>query len=136
MQDQPKNRERVSSWITKVLSDLSLLGELKRQINLLTPGPPLTEALSLEEKRAHFSEKTKLLSKVLEILPNQMELAAGATSLSKITYPYHKRRNAQTTKEMQEAERELDLLWQQVDDSSSDIGGKCLHELLSSILEK
>ena len=94
LRSDPKNRERVSSWTASVLSDLSLLGELKRQINLLTLGPPMIEALCLEEKQAHFSENTKLLNKVVGILTNEMKLAASVTPLSKFIYSYHKRRNA------------------------------------------
>ena len=58
------SRERVSSWVAKVLSDLALLGEFRRQIGLLRPGSPMTEAVSTEEQQTEFSRRMKLVARV------------------------------------------------------------------------
>lgn len=129
-----QSRERLSSWLANLLSSLSLLAELKRQIGLLRPGPPMTEALPMEEQQAEFARKTQLLSKVFGILTKGMRLAAVGTPLVKFNYPSEKRRTAAVTQQMQEAERNLDLFWKEVDHHVIRCEGKSLSTILSGVL--
>ena len=129
-----KNRERVSPWIARLLSELSLLGELRRQMGLLKPGPPMTEALPVEAQNAEFARQTKSLSQVFNILTKEMSLSAAGTPLSKFDYPSEKRRTAATTKLMQQAEANLDAFCKVVDEHCIKNGGKSLHVLLAGVL--
>lgn len=132
------SRERLSSSLAHVLSNLSLLAELKRQIGLLRPGPPMMEALSLAEQQAEFTKKSQLVSKVFGIFGEQkdMKLSAIGTPPSKFNYPSHKRRTAAVTRELQEAESNLDAFWKAVDSQVFRKAGKSLHDLLKGVLEE
>ena len=52
----------------------------------------------------------------------------------KVDYPSAKRRTAQTTEKMREAEKNLDMFWKAVDDHYERNTGQTLHGLLSSVL--
>ena len=125
-----QNRERVSSWIARVLSDLSLLAELRRQMGLLNPGPAMTEAVSGEEKREKFSSRMKLFSRIHEIFNKGMTLAGTGTPLTKFKYPSEKSPDATVTKQLQQAERNLDKFWEEVDKQFVKHGGEDLHSML------
>ena len=111
-----KSRERMSSWVAKILSDLSLLGEFRHQIGLLRPGSPMTEAVSTQEQQTEFSRRMKLVARVLETFQKGIVYSLTGTPLSKFSYPSDKRLNANVTKSLQEAEHNLDAFWKEIDD--------------------
>ena len=129
-----QNRERVSSWIARVLSDLSLLAELRRQMGLLNPGPAMTEALSNEEKREEYSSRMELFSRIHEIFTKGMTLAGSGTPSTKFKYPSEKSPNAIITKQLQQAEHNLDKFWEEVDKQFVKRGGENLHSMVGGIL--
>ena len=129
-----KNRERVSSWVARILSDLSLLAELRRQMGLLHPGPAMTEAVSPEEQQEEFSSRMKLFSRIYEVLNKGMILADSGTPLTKFNYPSEKSLNATITKQLQQAERNLDNFWQAFDKQFLKHGGRDLHSMLAGVL--
>lgn len=116
MRKDRKSRERLSSWLANVLSDLSLLGELKRQVELLWPGPSILKAVDIEEQEKEYKEKSMLLDHVLGIFKKGMRLAAVGTPLTKYNHPSEKKRTATVTQQVREAERNLDRFWKTVDD--------------------
>ena len=129
-----KNLKRLSPWLADVLSNLCLLAELKRQHGLLYPGPPMEVSVDQAELQADFSSKTRLVSKVFDILTKGMKLATAGTPLSNFNYPSGKRRTATVVRQMQEAENNLDLFWKQVDDHVFSQSGQSLHQLLAGVL--
>lgn len=133
-----KSRERLSSSLAYVLSNLSLLAELQRQIGLLWPGPPMTEAVDLDDKQAEYTRKSQLLSKVFDVLGGNkiLKLSAVGTPLSLFNYPSHKWRTATVTKELQVAELNLDAFWKTVDSHVIRKSGKSLHDLLVGVLDE
>ncbi len=134
IRSSPANRERVSPWIANLLSDISLLAELKRQIELAWPGPAMVEILDQDEKKEHYAEKTELLRHIFYLLCNPMDLASAALPLSKFNYPSHKRQNQEVVAKMQQAETNLDAFWSKVDDYCTQDGGSGLHQLLEGVL--
>ena len=78
-----KSQERVSSWVARVISDLSLLGEIRRQLGSLRPGPPMTEAVSIEDKQEEFSSRMKLTARIYEIFTKDMKIASAGLPQSK-----------------------------------------------------
>ncbi len=129
-----KSRERVSPWVARVLSDLSLLGEFRRQVGLLRPGPPMIEAVSEEDQQAEFTKRMKLFARVHETFQKNMVLSSTGTPLSKFNYPSDKRLNENTTKGLQEAEQNLDAFWTEVDKQYLENGGKSLGDTLAGVL--
>ena len=129
------SRDRISPYIANLISELSLLGELKRQIGLATPGPKMTELLDEEEKQAEFGRKTQLLSEVYGALSNVGKGLAGVgTPLGKFNYPSDKRRTLATTQKMQLAEESLDAFWKYVDEHCKKTANKTVHQMLIDIL--
>lgn len=129
------SRDRISSYVANLISELSLLGELKRQIGLATPGPKITELIDEEEKQAEFSKKTKILSEVYGALNNVGKgLAEVGTPLGNFNYPSEKRRTLATTQKMQLAEQNLDTFWKFVDDHCKKTANKTVHHMLINIL--
>ena len=129
------SRERLSAWIADLISDLSLLAELKRQIGLSTPGPAMTQIVPEDIKQAEFAAKTKLISDILRVIKGT-DLAKVGYPLHKFNYPSNKRRSLATTQRMQEAEGMLDMFWRQVDQQCSGEVGKTVHQLLEGVLKE
>ena len=131
------SRERLSPWLARVLSQLSLLAEIKRQIGLIHPGPSITEALPVKERQDLFESKIELDSKITIILYTGLNFVDIGTPLSKFDYPGHKRRTAAVTKQLQEAEGNLDRFWHKIDDHCFKASrGKTLHQLFAGVLEQ
>lgn len=93
------SRARISPYIASLISEFSLLGELKRQVGLATPGPVMDEFVKDEEKQVEFSRRTKLLSQVYDVLTNAV-LADVGTPLSEFHYPSNKWRTSETTQKI------------------------------------
>ena len=129
------SRDRISPYIANLISELSLLGELKRQIGLATPGPKMTELVDEEKKQAEFSKKTKTLSEVYGAFTNLGEGLAGVgTPLAKFNYPSEKRPALATTQKMQQGEESLDIFWKYVDEHCKKAANKTVHQMLTGIL--
>ncbi|KAL8788644.1 MAG: hypothetical protein Q9213_001572 [Squamulea squamosa] len=130
------SRERISPYIASLISDLSLFGELKRQIGLATPGPRMAESIDEEERHAEFDKRTKLFRQIYKTLSSLgMGLAEFGTPLGKFNVPSHKRRTRATTQTMQLAERNLDLFWDHIDVSCRDTAGSSVHQMLNKVLQ-
>ncbi|KAL9611775.1 MAG: hypothetical protein Q9167_003586 [Letrouitia subvulpina] len=129
------SQARISPYVASLISEFSLIGELKRQLELTTPGPRMVELLEDEEKKAEFSRKTKLLSQVYNVFTDVI-LADVGTPLNKFYYPSNKRRTPETTQKMQQAENNLDIFWARVDDYCEKTAGKRLHQILRDVLKE
>ena len=132
-----RNRERVSSWVPRILSDLSLLAELRRQMGLLNPGPVRQKAISIEEQGKEFSGRMRLFFRIFKTFNKAMmgmTLVGSGTPLSKFNYPSEKILNATITKQLQQSEGNLDSFWEEVDKQFHTLGGEDLHSLLTGIL--
>lgn len=135
LRSDAKNRERVSPWVARVLSDLSLFGEFRRQIGLLRPGAPMIQAASTKDQQAEFTKRMKLFARVYETFQKNMVFSSTGTPLTKFTYPSDKRLTANTTKSLQQAEEYLDAFWSEVDvQSLENNAGELLHDMLAHIL--
>ena len=134
MRTSSSNRELVSPCVARALSDLSLLGEIRRQIGLLRAEASMAQAVSPEELETEYFKRTKLLSQVHHTLHVDKHYSKAGTPLSKFNYPSSKRRNASVTYSLQEAERNLDTFWKEVDERFLKQDGKDLHTLLAGML--
>lgn len=131
------SRERISPYIASLISDLSLFGELKRQIALVTPGPRMDVVVEQKEKHAVFNKKIKLFSQTFTTLTGLGKgLAEVGTPLWKFDYPSHKRRTQATTETMQHAEHNLDTFWSHVDEHCKAKTSGTIHQMLREILKE
>ena len=135
-----QNRKRLTPWLVAVLSELSLLGELQRQLGLLNQRPVHTERASsrakcVKEYTKQFYAETDDLDRAYTVL-DELELVPFAMPFDKFNYPCHRRRTETTTRTMQEAEKALDKFWQHIDVHSVSTCGKSFHELFNLEFEE
>jgi hypothetical protein len=125
---------RISPWISAVLSDIAVISEIQWRLSLHQPGYGATAPVSTEKLHAEFSKRTALVAQLHQAL-QQMRLAdVGTPTFGRFDYPSEKRRTSFTTKKMREAEENLDLFWSTVDDHIIKKTGETLHDLLSSVI--
>ncbi|KAG7005727.1 hypothetical protein G7Y79_00018g045340 [Physcia stellaris] len=134
-----QNRRCLSSWVASLLSELSLLGELERQVSLLNERPLWASKLDEEKDRnkqfkAQLDKDTVAVERLYWIFDRELNLAPLAIPLEKYNYPIHKRRTATTTRTMQEAEKELDAFWAHLDAQCFKHVGQTLHQLFNGSL--
>ena len=131
------SRERISSWIADLISDFSLFGELKRQVDLASPGNRMNALVDTEELHQAFDKKMGLLKEVMKISEGVGScFTEQGFSLDSFQYPVNKRRTKATTERMQKAESNLDKFWTNVDRHFIRKGGKSPHELCSELIEE
>jgi hypothetical protein len=126
-------KERISPWISQILSDLSVIGELEWRVSLHQPGIGIDHSMRQEELFAEFSRRTTLFSKFYET-GKTLQLVNVGTPLRRFDYPSGKRRTATSTEKMRDTENQLDQFWKAVDDHFERKTGMTLHQLLSSLL--
>ena len=128
-----QNGVRMSPWLVSVVSELSLLGELQRQLVLHNDQAvwthPMTGLGALKEYQERFYDETNDMERVYSMMDTDLELAPFALPFDRFNYPCHKRRTATTTRTMQEAEKALDEFWNHIDVHSVSKCGKRLHEV-------
>ena len=131
------SRERISPYLASLISDLSLFGELKCHIALVTPGPRMTVVVEQKELNAKFNKKIKLFSQTFTTLTGLGKgLAKVGTPQSKFDHPTYKRRTQATTEKLQQAEKNLDIFWRHVDDHCKEKTSGTVHQMLSEILKE
>ena len=139
LQSDGKQRKRISTWVTRFISDLTIAAELERQMSLYQPEAwakifyqGLTEELMLDE----YLRRTPWVTIVMQGM-KKMRLAEGVSFLRKCGYPSDKTRTAQRTREMIEAETALDAVWNRVDEEFVELTEeKELHDFLRIIFPK
>lgn len=127
-------KERISPWISRVLSDLSVISELEWRLSLHQPGIGLDRPVQEPELFAEFSRRTALLSTFYETAKT-LQLADIGSPLRRFDYPSEKRRTAILTAKLRDAENELDQFWEIVDNHFMQKIGMTVHQLLSTILK-
>lgn len=136
LRSDARSRERVSGWTARLISELSLMAELKRQVGLLSPGSPMTEFLSLEDQKEEFSKRMSFMKKTFNVFQKDMALSSVGTPLTKFNYPAEKRQTRSTTRLLQEAERSLDEFWAKIDRHFVKHSGETLHQMISEVFSE
>jgi hypothetical protein len=114
-----------------MLSDLAVLSEIERQLDLHEPR--FMGAVSEDNLRSVFMERITGIRTLIEGL-KEIHLADVGTLFVKVNYPSGKQRTAATTEKMREAERNLDTFWQTVNDHYIERTGKTYQEHMESKL--
>jgi hypothetical protein len=137
VQDDPEQKGRFSAMVAGIFSDLALLAETLRQINLYQPWASTFEHSAVGDDETIRLECAKTLSIFTDIakgLKGVKSLGAlGAPLQNKFHYPVGKRRTKQTVDAMRRAEHHLDLFWQNIDQNfeSTNSVPEGVHRLLS-----
>ena len=138
LQSDAKQRSRISTWVAHIISDLTIVAELERQMSLYQPEPVeklLHEGLTENLMHQEYTKRTPIILIVNHGI-GTMRLSSGECPLRNCHYPSDKPRTAQRTREMIDAERILDAFWNKVDEHFVEQTGKTLHELTRSAFPK
>ncbi|KAI4129019.1 MAG: hypothetical protein LQ347_003935 [Umbilicaria vellea] len=138
VQSDKKQRKRISPWVTHILSDLTVVAELERQMSLYqrSPGAKMFyKGLTEEMLEEEYLRRTWMISGLTNEM-RTMKFTNGVAPLRKCCYPSDRQPTAQRAKEMINAETVLDALWTQVDKHfSAKTRGK-LHEVTRFLFPK
>ena len=126
-------KDRISPWISRVLSDLSVIAELEWRISLHQPGIEIIHPVEEKELFTEFAKRSTLFAKFFDVAQSLNLLDVG-TPLQRFDYQSGKWRTATSTAKMRAAEKQLDQFWAAVDDHFQQKTGTTLQELLSSVL--
>lgn len=131
----------VSSYLVAYISDLSIVAECLRQIEIYQPWANSFEHFAAERTSEIESEYAKTSEPWVRILQTlkKSEIALGrhaGLANGKFYYPVEKRRTRETVEAMQSAEQALDNFWLKVDEllhlNIKSLNGLALKELLGS----
>ncbi|KAG8525269.1 uncharacterized protein KY384_008913 [Bacidia gigantensis] len=128
-----QENERLTPYLAQMLSDLSLLGELQRQVSLRVAGPRMTLTASEEEKEKRFKTRNRPESKLAEILATPVTLSDKGTPLDRFSCP-SRSTTQMSTRATQRAESELDAFWSFFDVCVRRNTKATLHEILKDVL--
>lgn len=130
IENDHKERQRLSSVAVAIVSHLGLLAEIWRQISLSFPGPSFTSAVPHSIVTARASDRAATMNKLLLPVDEIARSSKIALPLQRLKYPSDVRRTVAVTHEMQKAERQLDLFWKRFDNYISEKTGETVDSLL------
>ncbi|KAL9109591.1 MAG: hypothetical protein Q9227_005771 [Pyrenula ochraceoflavens] len=149
IQSEPKASELISSRVTEILSDLSVVTEALRQLSIYQPWAQTFENLLVDREdgiRKEFANHSKNWSYLLGVIDGPARskiIELGRPSEQKFYYPIEKRRTKENVGAMRDAERNLDAFWAAVDENmrmrvGDKLNGTALMNLLaqSKILQR
>ncbi|KAF8860574.1 hypothetical protein BDZ45DRAFT_672478 [Acephala macrosclerotiorum] len=136
LQTEPKQNERISWYVARVLSLMAQTGEILRQLDMYEPW-----ATKLAEKRKEETLNVHLTAFHLHKLKPYLAPLSNfhkAPSLEKFgnptdgrfDYPVGRRRTKETTEKMRKAEQSLDAFWTKIDYYYKDDKGVTQHQYL------
>ncbi|KAK2755094.1 hypothetical protein FQN54_006623 [Arachnomyces sp. PD_36] len=142
IQSEPQARELLSSYITTVVGDLSIISQCVNQLSLYQPW-----ALGFESKVAErgdefekeYAECTRSWAQAHTVLRetggSSRAANLGEPSNGKFAYPIEKRRTKENVEALRRAERHLDAFWAVIDRAmaakAGDLRGMAVWNLLS-----
>jgi hypothetical protein len=138
VQSDSEQKNRLTSWVANVLSDLGVLARAKHEIDIYFPWAAGFEYEYVPHKDAielDFKRKVKVLAKIVENFKDNRLAKIGDPTDGRFYYPSEKRRTSQITNEMRKAEENLDAFWRAVDQHYQKKGGRPLVNSRQSVLE-
>lgn len=142
IQSEPRARELLSSRITGVVADLSIISQCLTQLKLYHPWARtfLSEAAGRDETlRKEYAERTQSWGKIFAAL-HEKSISSRAVTLGQPTggkffYPVDKRRTRENVDGLRQAEGNLDAFWVSIDHviiaKAGDLRGSAVRNLLS-----
>jgi hypothetical protein len=129
IQSEPKAKELISPYVASVFADLSVLTECLRQIKIYQPWSEAFDNYMVHKEegiKQEFIARTNPRAGFLGVLKYTSIANFGIPQDKKFFYPVDKRRTKENIEAMREAEKNLDLFWQKVDQHMT---SKSKHEL-------
>lgn len=141
LQSEPHAQELLSSYLTEVVGDLSIISQCLNQLNVYHPWAQRWEIYmgerkkGLEKEYKEWSEPWgRVRSAVQEKHLNRV-VKLGEPSGGKFAYPFEKRRTQKNVEALRRAEANLDEFWAAIDQvistKAGDLSGSAVERLLS-----
>jgi hypothetical protein len=142
IQSEPRARELLSSQITRVVGDLSIISQCLNQLNIYHPWARtfLSESAGRDEAlKKEYAERTQSWGKIFAAL-HEKSLPSRAVTLGqptggKFVYPVDKRRTRENVDALRQAEGNLDAFWVSIDHviiaKAGDLRDSAVRNLLS-----
>jgi len=129
-------RGLLSSWVAQRFSDLAVIVEVRRQLDMLQPcaslfrmGKDVASSCGCESHMCDITV-TEEFDSIRYCIRESADVFTGITP-SDLPYPSERRRNETTVKQMRDSERLLDEMWQELDGRFEGEFGMSLHLLLN-----
>ncbi|KAK2760336.1 hypothetical protein FQN54_002404 [Arachnomyces sp. PD_36] len=134
--NDPAQKERLSSWVTRVYSDLGVIAAARHELSIYMPwasGLDNEHARRDEEIKQDFVKKSSFLAGLERNFKNLTFSGTGSPADGKFTYPSDQRRTEESTETMRIGEQNLDKFWQSVDQQYQEKTGKSLQETMKHL---
>lgn len=139
VQNNPKEKSRLSPWVARVFADLGLMAKLQHELEIYQPWAAGFEYEFVGLRREiekDMSQHFDLIREVERNLDDHAFAKFGDPTGGRFKYPSDKRRTKETTESMRKAEANLDLFWDKVDEHYRRNSGKTISQTLQHILKK
>jgi hypothetical protein len=133
IESDSKQKERLSAWVARVISDLGVIARARHEIDLYQPwaaGMNNAYASYHEKIEAEFAKRFATVAELIKSFKGISVAKVGMPSDGRFRYPSDKRRTRQNTEIMRQAEQNLDLFWQTVDAQYKKMSGKHLNQVV------
>ena len=138
-QTEPKEKERISTWLADLYSDLGVIAASMHQIDIYQPWASVLEMEQQNKQEEIDLTARKNFTKIAELAESSedvdmMRLRIESPLDGKFNYPSDKRRTQQHVNAMRAAERNLDAFWNAMDGLWHSKNGKTLHDSMKGLL--
>lgn len=128
MRNFPREKERVTPFVSNIFSDIGLVGELRNQLRIYRPRIFLTRGnkfLAAQEEKDLEDWASNLVHPIWDLMrfldeearnPSMRLGDDGDPTTGRFYYPVNRRRSKESNEAMQSAERHLDALWAKFDE--------------------
>ncbi|KAK3669234.1 hypothetical protein LTR78_010888 [Recurvomyces mirabilis] len=142
LRSEPNARDMISSYVASIISNLSVLTEVTRQLSRFQPWAQTFEDTMVNHREAieeDYNQRTKHWNGLLEVArgSSQSQLVRlGDPTERRFYYPIDKRRSKENVEAVRSAEQGLDAFWAEFDRAlltkmGENLPGTALWKLLS-----
>ncbi|KAL8918021.1 MAG: hypothetical protein Q9208_007619 [Pyrenodesmia sp. 3 TL-2023] len=124
-----EQKERLTWRLVKLISDVAVITEIQRHLDLSAVNDYQLSAFGDEENKSWMETRMASLLKIKDVFQEGTGLAAFVMDLRVFDYPSEKSRTAVNTAKMRSAEQALDLFWEKLNQHFVRKTGKTLKEL-------
>ena len=141
IEDDVKQKQRLTSWAVQSFSELAVMAELLRQINLYQPwASTFDQKAGTDDEDGIKADYTKSMSPLQEFHNDFKGISSlwklGSPFEKRFYYPIEKYRTQSTTADLRAAERNLDTFWHAVNQYLLTKSNKSLLDRLQPFLRQ
>ncbi|KAL8637241.1 MAG: hypothetical protein Q9226_009142, partial [Calogaya cf. arnoldii] len=127
----PREQDRLTPSLTQMISELSVVAEMQRELSLSSYNEYFLTAMPEEDILAFIEDRMKLWVNIQDVVNDRdgFDLASAVNYLRVFDYPSDKPHTAANTEKMRRSEQALDHFWEQFNQHFVRKTGKTFKEL-------